>query len=245
MLHHSTVVARAPKRLHSPAVPDAVLFDFNGTISDDEGLLAELFHRIFGEVGIDVPASLYFEEFAGYSDAEIAERVLGRFGRGDEPALLEHVVRRRTELYLEAQRESPTILPQAAECVRQIAARVPVAIASGAARLEIEAVLEAAGLGDVFEVLVCLEDVERGKPDPEGYLLALDRLSEHEGRRLSAKATLVFEDSERGLQSALAAGMECIVIAGTSPPERLVGAAGIVDALDWSIPLIRETFDAL
>jgi HAD superfamily hydrolase (TIGR01509 family) len=221
-----------------------VIFDFNGTISDDEGLLAELFHTIFGEVGIDVPASLYFEEFAGYSDAEIAERVLGRFGRDAEPGLLEHVVRRRTELYLESQRSAPTIRPEAAACVREIAARTPVAIASGAARLEIEAVLEAAGLRGVFDVLVCLEDVERGKPDPEGYLRALDLLSRHTGRSLSAEATLVFEDSERGLQSALAAGMRCVVIAGTSPPERLVGAAGIVDALDWSIPQIREMFDA-
>jgi beta-phosphoglucomutase-like phosphatase (HAD superfamily) len=50
----------------------------------------------------------------------------------------------------------------------------------------------------------------------------------------------VFEDSEQGLRAALAAGMQCIVIEGTAPAERLTGAAGIVGALDWSIPLIRE-----
>jgi beta-phosphoglucomutase len=225
-------------------VPDAVIFDFNGTISDDEGLLADLFHRIFAEIGIDVPASLYFEQFAGYSDAEIAERVLEWFDRAGDRDALEQVVRRRTELYLEAQRSAPTVRPEAAECVREIAARVPVAIASGAARMEIEAVLDASGLRDLFPVLVCLEDVNRGKPDPEGYLLALEHLAQHAGRSLSPKATLVFEDSEPGLESALAAGMECIVIAGTVPAERLAGAAGIVHALDWSIPLIRERFDA-
>jgi beta-phosphoglucomutase len=225
-------------------VPDAVLFDFNGTISDDEGLLAELFHRIFAEVGIDVPASLYFEEFAGYSDVEIAERVLERFGHAGDAELRDRVVRRRTELYLDAQCTASTVRPEAAECVRQIAARVPVAIASGAARLEIEAVLEGAGLRELFPVLVCLEDVTNGKPDPEGYLLALDRLGSHVGRRLSAETTLVFEDSEPGLESAIAAGMECILVAGTVSGERLGEAAGIVDALDWSIPLIRERFDA-
>ena len=225
-------------------MPDAVIFDFNGTISDDEGLLAELFHRIFAEVGIDVPASLYFDEFAGRSDVEIAEGVLERFGRADEPGLLDQVVRRRAELYLEAQRQAVTVRPAAADCVRQIASRVPVAIASGAARTEIEGVLEAAGLRELFPVLVCLEDVERGKPDPEGYLLALDRLSAHIGHALSAENTLVFEDSEPGLESALAAGMACIVIAGPVPAERLSRADGIVDALDWSIPLIRERFDS-
>ena len=225
-------------------MPDAVIFDFNGTISDDEGLLAELFHRIFEEVGIDVPASLYFDEFAGYSDVEIAERVLERFGRSGDRDALEQVVRRRTELYLEAQRTAPTVQPAAADCVRQIASRVPVAIASGAARVEIEAVLQAAGLLELFPVLVCLEDVTNGKPDPEGYLAALDRLASHTGRWLSPGTTLVFEDSEPGLESARAAGMACILIAGTVAPERASGAAGIVDALDWSIPLIREQFDA-
>jgi beta-phosphoglucomutase len=223
--------------------PSAVIFDFNGTISDDEGLLAELFERIFAEVGIDVPAALYFEEFAGYSDQEICERVLERFGRSGEPGLAEHLIAERTRLYLRAQRDHPTVRPAAAACVREIASRVPVAIASGAARAEIEAVLAAAGLIDLFGVLVCMEDVEHGKPDPEGYLRALELLHKRAGVPLDASDVLVFEDSEQGLRSALAAGMPCVVISGTAAPDRLGGAAGIVSALDWSIPDIRAMFD--
>lgn len=222
--------------------PAAVIFDFNGTISDDEGLLAELFERIFGELGIEVPASLYFEQFAGYADDEICRLVLERFGRSGEPGLLEHLVERRAQLYMEAQRTRSTVHPQAADCVRRIAARVPVAIASGAARVEIEGVLESSGLRELFPVLVCLEDVQRGKPDPQGYLMARDALAVHVGRPLPADQVLVFEDSEQGLRAAVAAGMPCIVIEGTAPAERLTGAAGIVRALDWSIPLIRERF---
>ena len=166
--------------------PAAVIFDFNGTLSDDEQLLAELFHEIFAEVGIDVPASLYFDEFVGYSDAEICRRLLSRFGRADEDGLAERLIERRTELYLEAQRARPTVRPEAAELVRQVAARVPVAIASGAARVEIEGVLESSGLRELFPVLVCLEDVQRGKPDPQGYLMARDALADHVGRPLPA-----------------------------------------------------------
>jgi HAD superfamily hydrolase (TIGR01509 family) len=223
--------------------PSAVIFDFNGTVSDDEGLLAELFERIFAEVGIEVPASLYFEEFAGYSDEEICERVLKRFRRSGEPGLLGHLIEQRTALYLEAQRERPTVHPEAATCVREIAARAPVAIASGAARAEIEAVLRAAGLDGLFPVIVAMEDVRNGKPDPEGYLRALDLLRRRTGAELMAGEVLVFEDSEQGLRSARAAGMPCVVIAGTASPERLQGAAAIVSALDWSIPAIRELFD--
>jgi len=67
--------------------PTAVVFDFNGTISHDEPLLAVLFREMFAEIGIDVTESLYFEEFAGYSDPEIVDRVLTRFGRGDGPEI--------------------------------------------------------------------------------------------------------------------------------------------------------------
>jgi HAD superfamily hydrolase (TIGR01509 family) len=224
--------------------PGAVIFDFNGTISDDEGLLAELFEQIFAEVGIAVPAARYFEEFAGYSDEDICRRVLAAHGRLGEPGLLEHAVARRAELYLQAQRRKPTVRPQAAACVREIAARVPVAIASGAARIEIEAVLEAAGLRGLFEVLVCMEDVEHGKPDPEGYLAALAGLNATLAEPVAAAQVLVFEDSEQGLRAALAAGMRCVVIGGTASPERLTGAAAIVGALDWSIPEIGGMFDA-
>jgi len=219
--------------------PRAVIFDFNGTISDDEPLLAELFEQIFGEAGIEVGRDLYFEEFAGYSDAEICERVLGRFGRGDEDGLTERLVNRRTELYLERQRERPTVTPEAAEFVRRVAERVPVAVASGAARREIDAVLTAAGLRDLFDVLVCMEDVTAGKPDPAGYLLALEQLQERAGERLEPGDVLVFEDSEQGLRAALAAGMRCVVVAGTAPAERLQGAEAIVERLDWSSPLVE------
>jgi beta-phosphoglucomutase len=221
--------------------PTAVIFDFNGTVSDDEGLLAELFERIFAEVGIDVPAQLYFDEFVGYSDAEICARVLARFGRQQE-GLTERLVARRTELYLEAQRANPTVTPQAIEFVRQVAARVPVGIASGAARREIETVLEASGLRELFPVLVCLEDVVHGKPDPEGYRVALEQLNRSAATPIDAAEVLVFEDSEQGLKAAVAAGMRCVMVAGPTPAERLSDAACIVDALDWSIPVVRGLF---
>jgi len=218
--------------------PRAVVFDFNGTISHDEPLLAEIFERMFAEVGIDVPAQLYFSDFAGYSDPEIVDRVLERFGRGGDRASAAALVDRRMELYLEAVRTRNPVLPAAAEAVRRIADRVPVAIASGAARVEIEGVLEAAGLRPVFDVIVTAEDVVHGKPDPEGYLIALDRLG------ADPAGALAFEDSVQGVRSAVAAGMRCVAIAGTAPDELLAeaGAEAIAVALDWSIPVVRECF---
>jgi beta-phosphoglucomutase len=171
--------------------------------------------------------------------AVIFERVLARFGRGGEDGLTERLVERRTELYLERQRDAPTVTAEAVDFVRRVAERVPVAVASGAARREIDAVLSAAGIRDVFEVLVCLEDVSAGKPDPEGYLIALEQLQEHTGEHIDPADVLVFEDSEQGLRAALAAGMRCVVVAGTAPAERLGGASAIIERLDWSIPTVE------
>src|SRR4051794_41764201 len=102
--------------------PAAVIFDFNGTISDDEGLLAELFERIFGEVGIEGPASLYFEQFAGYADDEICRLVLERVGRSGEPGLVGQLVERRAEPQREGQRARPAVYPPAADGEGRVAA---------------------------------------------------------------------------------------------------------------------------
>jgi beta-phosphoglucomutase len=218
--------------------PSVVLFDFNGTISDDEPLLARIFIRMFEEIGIEVSDDVYFDEFAGYSDPEIVERMLHKYERWDD-ALAARLIARRSELYLEEIAITSPIRPEAARFVREVAARVPVAIASGAARAEIEAVLVGAGMREIFDVLVGAEDVECGKPDPEGYLLALELVNRRVADPIAAADALVFEDSLLGMQSAIAAGMRCVVVEGTAPVDRLGDADAVVSALDWSIPLIE------
>jgi beta-phosphoglucomutase len=217
--------------------PRAVIFDFNGTISDDEPLLARIFAREFAEVGIDVDEALYYREFAGYSDPEIVERVLRWFDRWD-PAVFERLIGRRTEYYLEAVAERSPVRPAAADFVRRVAERVPAAVCSGSSRVEILAVLRSSGLDGLFQTVVSAEDVERGKPDPEGYRIALGRLRDAMGE-LAASDALVFEDTWLGMQAARAAGARVVAVEGTATPEQLAEADAVVSALDWSIPLVE------
>ncbi len=207
---------------HEP--PRAVVFDFNGTISDDEPLLAELCTLIFGEIGIDVTEERYFSEFAGYSDPEIVERVLAGAGRPD-PAVAQGLLDRRTELYLARAGTGETVHP-------------PVAVASGAVRAEVEAVLAGSGLLPLLAAVVTADDVAHGKPDPEGYLIALDRLGVRGADALS------FEDTHFGVMAAVAAGMRCVGVGATVSADRLLGAGAeaVVAGLDWSIPTVRGLF---
>ena len=91
----------------------------------------------------------------------------------------------------------------------------------GRRALEVETVLDAAGI-DVFEVIVSAEDVTRGKPDPEGYLRALELLG------VEAAEAVALEDAPPGIAAARAAGLRCVAVLGTVPRERLGEADEVV-----------------
>jgi beta-phosphoglucomutase len=204
----------------------AVIFDFNGTLSHDEPILLAIFQELFAEYGRPLSAQEYFDELAGRSDPEIVRTWLG----ADHPAVGE-VLERRIQRYRELAADGSTVAEEVREAVRYAAERVPVAVVSGAARAEIEPVLEAAGLARHVRVVVAAEDVPVGKPAPDGYLRALELLD----GGLVAADVLVLEDAEAGIAAAKTAGMRCIAVLGTLPPERLAAADEIVPALDVAL----------
>jgi len=201
----------------------ALLFDFNGTLSDDEGVQCAIFRELFAEQGRPLSEQEYFDLLAGRSDPEIVERWLGT----GHPAIAE-VVERRAQLFRERAGDGSTVPPHVREAVLRAAGRSRLAVVSGAMRSEVETVLRAADL-DVFEVIVSAEEVMRGKPDPEGYLLALRRL------RLQAADAVAIEDSPPGIAAAKAAGLSCVAVLGTATRERLGQADEIVPRLDTGL----------
>jgi HAD superfamily hydrolase (TIGR01509 family) len=204
----------------------AVIFDFNGTLSHDEPILCEIYGELFAEHDRPLSAQEYFDELAGLSDPEIVRTWLGR----DHPAV-DEVIELRIRRYRERVADGSSIPESLREAVRYAAARVPVAVVSGAARVEIEPVIRAAGLEGLVRAIVAAEDVEDGKPHPAGYLRARELLDSD----LDASDTLVFEDTEAGIASAKAAGMQCIAVLGTLSPARLAAADEIVPAIDVSL----------
>jgi HAD superfamily hydrolase (TIGR01509 family) len=116
---------------------------------------------------------------------------------------------------------------QVRAAVRSAAARVPLAICSGAARAEIEPVLAAAGLSSCFRAVVSADDVVAGKPDPEGYERALALLAAEPAE------AVVFEDTAAGVASARAAGVGTVLAMKTTlDPHRLADADRLIDRLD-------------
>jgi beta-phosphoglucomutase len=209
--------------------PRAVVFDFNGTISHDEPILCEIFADLFAEHGRPLSAQDYFDQLAGLSDPEIVRTWLGP----DHPAV-DDVIEERIRRYRVAVADGSTVPPEIRGAVRYAADRVPVGIVSGAARSEIEPVLAGAELADAVSVVVAAEDVENGKPAPDGYQRAVELL----GHDFDAQEVLAIEDTEAGVAAAKEAGLPCIAVLGTHSPARLVAADEVVERVD--VPLMER-----
>ena len=202
---------------------DAIVFDFNGTLSDDEPIMCAIFSELFAEHGKPLTAREYYDELAGLSDPEIVRTWLG----ADHPDV-DAVIAERVNRYCAIVGDGSSIHEHVREAVRYASERVLLAICSGAAGAEIEPVIEAAGLAGCFRAIVSSDDVVRGKPDPEGYRKALALLGH-------PADTLAFEDTEAGIAAAKGAGLHVIAKLGTLDAERLRGADELIDRIDVEV----------
>ena len=120
-------------------------------------------------------------------------------------------------------------------------------ICSGAIREDIRIMLEHSGFADAFDVMVTAEDIQKGKPDPQGYLLALEKLNEKTGREIQADDCIVIEDSHWGLQAAAAAGMHRVAVTNTYLKDHLQPWAElVVERLDKiTVPDLQRICDSI
>lgn len=214
--------------------PQALIFDFNGTLSDDESIMYGVFAELFAEHGRPLTQQEYLDQLAGHTDEQIVTTWLG--SGVDVDAIVAERIRR----YIRSVAGTDTIADDVRRGVLYAASRVPVLIVSGAAHAEIEAVLTATGLADAVTAVISADTVTDGKPHPEGYLRALTVLRDR-GVHAAPSEVVAFEDTEAGVASAKAAGVRCIAVAGTLPAERLAAADSIVPSLGES--LIRELLE--
>lgn len=217
----------------------AIIFDFNGVIIDDEPLHQELLRRVIIEEKMTFADGDYEQYYLGHNDRACFLTALTRHNR-PEAAQIDHIsslIRRKTGYYHEAIRSRSLLFPGLPELIIRLGQHYPLAIASGALRGEIEAALDGSGILDQFELIVAAEDVERSKPDPEGFLNAWQGL-----RRsipdLAPAECLVIEDSIAGVTAAKAAGMACLAVTTSFPAARLSLA-------DWISPGVVEWFRGL
>lgn len=221
-----------------PGVLRAVLFDFNGILVDDEPIHFQLFQRVLGEEGVDLSEAEYYRSYLGFDDRGCLAAALEAAGQAASPARLARLIARKASYYRERiRREGYRLFPGALDLVRGLnESGVALGLVSGALREEIEEALRQAGVGELFKTIVAAEDVVESKPDPQGYLLALERLNSEPplpDRLYHPHELLAIEDSPAGLEAARSAGIGTLGVAHTYPSAEL-------DMADWVVERLSD-----
>jgi HAD superfamily hydrolase (TIGR01509 family) len=202
----------------------AVLFDLDGTLADTERQNAEAVARVCERSGR--PLSDEERHFViGHGWQEIYHHLVGNGGMTLGYEELMHAA--GVERIRIVETEGLFVLPAAVETVRRMTGRYLSTVVSGSSRAEVEAVLRALGVLSLFPWFLGAEDAARGKPFPDGYLLAASKLA------VDPAECLVLEDSTAGITAARTAGMRVIgVRAGNFAKQPQDEADRVVDSLE-------------
>jgi len=183
----------------------AYLFDCDGTIADSMPLHYIAWKTALAEWKCEFSEDLFYA-WGGYPVAKIIS--LLNKERGLEMPI-EEVAHRKEQLYYERLPQLEAV-PEVLEHIELQYGRIPFAVVSGSTRDSVTSSLQTLGLLEKFETLVCAGDYKKGKPHPEAFLIAAERL------RVPPKRCLVFEDTDAGIEAATAAGMASVRV----PPPR-------------------------
>jgi len=201
---------------------DALLFDFNGVIVDDEEQHRRAFQAVLADAGIPLTREQYYAHYLGCDDLACFVSAFKRAGRSLTGPQADGLVADKSRRYEHLIEESLVLVPGAAEFVERAAGQFRLGLVSGALRREIELVLDRVGLRSHFEVVVAAEDVEACKPDPAGYLAA--RATMDRRAALTVDRCVALEDSLPGLAAARAARMRCAMLSTSHDPALLADA---------------------
>ncbi|MDY6784660.1 MAG: HAD family phosphatase [Cyanobacteriota bacterium] len=225
----------------------AVLFDFNGIIINDESIHAELVSDILLGENLRVSPEDYQEVCLGRSDRACFKELLAARGRFADDTALAQLIDRKAQAYrqrLETLEELP-LYPVESFLSALEQSGVAIALVTGALRVEVEAILTRASLANYFSCIVAGDEIASSKPDPYGYLLAVERLGRaFPALNLAPKNCLAIEDTFAGIEAAKNAGMQVVGVANTYPFHMLQRCCNwTVDCLaDLELERVRAVF---
>jgi beta-phosphoglucomutase len=204
----------------------AVIFDLDGTLVDTEPIHFDAFNQVLRADSVEIDRGEYFSRLIGLNDHDCFGTVLRENRKDASEEHLANLIARKTKVYQAMIAERDLLYPGAEKFVRDCAARFPLMIASGTLRAEAEAILRGAKLRDLFLDIIAAEDVEHGKPAPDGFIAALGRIGFILRQRdaVQPEECLVVEDTPAGIEAAHRAGMKVLALCHLRPAADLAAA---------------------
>jgi HAD superfamily hydrolase (TIGR01509 family) len=214
-------------------VVDAVIFDLDGVLIDSESVWDAARRAVVADNGGSWTETAT-RAMQGMSSPEWSRYLHDELGVSLDP---DEISRQVVERMLAAYEREVPLLPGAVQAVRRLAARWPLGLASSSNRPVIDAVLESAGLTGRFSATVSGDEVARGKPSPDVYLVAAGKLG------VAPERAAAVEDSSNGLRAGAAAGMLVIAVPNRDfPPtdDSLALASLVVESVGELTPELIE-----
>ncbi|HUQ73010.1 MAG TPA: beta-phosphoglucomutase family hydrolase [Planctomycetaceae bacterium] len=199
-----------------PFEPAAIIFDCDGTLADTMPAHYEAWVATMSRYAVTFDEDLFYG-LGGWPTLQVAEHLLS-LSKPAKPVTAEQIVVEKEALFEQSLAAIRPIAP-VVEVARRHKNKLPMAVASGGLRRIVDATLNQLGIADWFQTIVTCEDVTRHKPEPDIYLEAARRLN------VVPSMCLAFEDTDPGVQSAYAAGMQVVDVRSLYTPRRVTVAA--------------------
>lgn len=180
----------------------AILFDHDGVLVDTERLYFRANELTYADAGLVLDPVQYLDDMTHQEGSWLQARAAGVTGAG-----IQEMRVARNQHYQDLLHTEPIEIPGVVEVLETLAPHVRMGIVSSCKRRDFEVIHKDAKITSFMEFALLREDIVRSKPDPEPYRTGLARLG------CEPSEVLVVEDSAKGLRSALAAGIECAVVA--------------------------------
>jgi HAD superfamily hydrolase (TIGR01509 family) len=203
----------------------AIVFDFDGVVVDSEPIHYRAFMEVGKELGVAFDYEHYLRHYIGYDDRDAFRQMLASVNLPVENARVVELTRQKKVAFENLVNQGAAAIPGAVELIDEAHGQIPIAIGSGATTFDIELMLNCLGRRDRFEVIVTADHVDRSKPDPATYRLAVEQLAaKHPELNLTPGDCLAIEDTAAGIESARGAGLMTLGIATTGSASALTRA---------------------
>lgn len=210
----------------------AVIFDFDGVITDSEILHYRAFNLALAKHGVEITKKDYYKKYLGLTDLDFFKELAAKNILHVTEAEMKNLLVQKNHSFEHLAQTGGHIIDGVIDFLEMLKLnKIPMSICSGALRSEIELILHKAKIRSYFEEITSAEEVVRGKPDPQGFLIALKKLNKLFTPEIKSQDCVVIEDSHWGLEAAQNAKMHTIAVTNSYDAHELQMAEKVAHKL--------------